>query len=344
MVEPVKFSNDKLLLLNQLVLPSKVEYVTCTNWQQAVEAIKDMVVRGAPAIGIAGGYALALAVKEYSKLPEGAAETSIKQAAQRISSARPTAVNLMWAVRRVEKAALEVLSLNPELAAEKALEEAKAIHQEDIEANLRMAEFGAPLIPAGAAVLTHCNAGALATGGYGTALGVIRKAWSLGRITRVYADETRPYLQGSRLTAWELSQDGIEVVVLADGAAGYLMSLGKIGCVIVGADRVAANGDVANKIGTYSLACLAKRHGIPFYVAAPWSTFDLTIKSGREIPVEERSETEILEFRGVRVAPEGVRAFNPAFDVTPAELITAIITEKGVIEHPVGYNLWKHVS
>jgi len=349
MVSAIKWDDDKLMLLDQRLLPDKVEYVNCVDFRQAAKAIRDMVVRGAPAIGITGGYALAMATMEAAQRFPGPSKVSlqedfIKRAASTIMEARPTAVNLAWAVNRVMSKTIEKLkNLGIEEAIKVSVFEAKSINEEDIEINRKIGENGAKLIKPGSRVLTHCNAGALATGGYGTALGVIRQAWKQNKVTMVYADETRPYLQGARLTAWELLQDGISVTVLADSAAGHLMSLGKVDVVIVGADRIASNGDVANKIGTFSLACLCSYHKIPFYVAAPVSTFDLSIDSGKDIPIEERSEREILEFRGVAVAPKGAKAFNPAFDVTPASLISAIITEKGVIFPPFRENLPRYV-
>ncbi|MGB4326206.1 MAG: S-methyl-5-thioribose-1-phosphate isomerase, partial [Bacillota bacterium] len=257
----------------------------------------------------------------------------------------PTAVNLKWAVDRVLSKGLDAFNrYGPEESLELAVQEAITIHNEDVEMNYQIGRNGSLLIKPGSNVLTHCNAGALATGGWGTALGVIRQAQSEGKIRKVYVDETRPFLQGSRLTAWELEQDDIDVTVLVDGAAGYLLSLGEVDAVIVGADRIGANGDVANKIGTYSLACLCEHHNIPFYVAAPVSTFDLTIRSGREIPIEHRDELEVLEFLGKRVAPYGVKGFNPSFDVTPNRMVSAIITELGNIFAPFEDNIKKIIS
>ncbi|HHX10409.1 MAG TPA: S-methyl-5-thioribose-1-phosphate isomerase [Firmicutes bacterium] len=349
MVQAIKWDQGVLSLLDQRVLPQEVKYITCTDYKQTAKAIKDMVVRGAPAIGISGGYGLALAASEAAdKFGSGndspeilaAAEQFLREAASVLVSARPTAVNLPWAVERVLKKAVSALRHGGASgAAEVALAEARSIELEDIEVNRRIGVNGAALIKPGSNVMTHCNAGALATGGWGTALGVIRQAWSDNRVLMVYANETRPFLQGARLTAWELMQDGIPVTLLADSAAGYVMSLGRIDAVVVGADRIAANGDVANKIGTYTLACLCKLHNIPFYVAAPMSTFDLSLATGREIQIEERSETEILEFMGKPVAPAGARAFNPSFDITPAELISAIITENGTVFPPLDKNL-----
>lgn len=367
-VQAVKWEDGELILLDQRYLPERIEYARCGDFREISGAIRDMVVRGAPAIGIAGGYGVAAAAREawLARPIEGAgsrgdwsrvstARRSLADAASALAGARPTAVNLRWAVDRVLQKALAALGEgeNPvkpggtqdplENAYAVSLVEARAIQQEDVDMNRRMGEHGAALIAPGSRVLTHCNAGALATGGYGTALGVVRRAWEQGKITMVYADETRPFLQGARLTAWELMQDGIDVTVLVDSAAGFLISKGGIDCVIVGADRIVRNGDVANKIGTYTLACLCHLHGIPFYVAAPTSTFDLSIADMSGIPVEERSPSEVLSFWGRGVAPRGAKAYNPAFDLTPARLISAIITEKGVIYPPIGENLPKTV-
>ena len=305
-VEPIRWKGDRLELLDQRLLPGKKKYITCRTAEQVAKAIKDMVVRGAPAIGCAAAFGVVLG--------KGSAR-SFKV----LSESRPTAVNLFWALERMKKA--------------KDLEaEAKAIFDEDLAANRAMGELGATLIPERARVMTHCNTGALATAGHGTALGVIRS--SKNKKIRVIANETRPYLQGARLTAWELVQEGIPCTLITDNMAGHLMSRGEVDVVVVGADRIAANGDVANKIGTYSLAVLAKRHGIPFYVVAPLSTFDPKIPSGKEIPIEERPAAEVTGYRDLKWAPNGVAVRNPAFDVTPAELITGIVCEKGVVLNP----------
>ncbi len=341
MIPAIKWNNGILLLLDQRLLPEQIEYVECNDYKQAAKAIKDMVVRGAPAIGIAGGYGVAMAVEEavrqFGSGPGGTStlakiEEFLGQAGTWLASARPTAVNLPWAVHRVLSKTISSLKVGGiTKALEVARSEARALELEDIEINHKIGFNGSALIKPGSRVLTHCNAGALATGGWGTALGVVRQAWSEGKISMVYADETRPFLQGARLTAWELKQDGIDVTVLVDSAAGYLIWQGNVDAVIVGADRIAANGDTANKIGTYTLACLCRQHCIPFYVAAPVSTFDLNLKCGSEIPVEQRAESEVLEFMGRPVAAKGARAFNPSFDVTPGHMISAIITERGVI-------------
>lgn len=346
MIQAVIWKGDHLLLLDQRLLPERIEYVKCKDYREVADGIRDMVVRGAPAIGIAGGYGVALSTAgtEDGPAPKGATELAnyITAAAHHVASARPTAVNLQWAVDRVLAATLKAIENDgTDSAFKTAAHEAMAIEEEDVKINKAIGAHGARLVKPGATILTHCNAGALATGGYGTALGVVRKAWEEDKVSMVYACETRPYLQGARLTAWELIQDGIDVTILVDSAAGYLISQGKVDFIVVGADRVARNGDVANKIGTYTLACLAQRHRVPFYVASPISTFDLSLESGDQIPVEERDENEVLTLLGKSVAPVGARAFNPAFDITPASLICGIITEKGVIRHPVAENIQK---
>ncbi|HZM36885.1 MAG TPA: S-methyl-5-thioribose-1-phosphate isomerase [Burkholderiales bacterium] len=305
-VQPIRWRGDRLELLDQRLLPDKTVYLTCRTAGEVAKAIKDMVVRGAPAIGCAAAFGIVLS-------------KGSSQAYEALKKSRPTAVNLFWALERMKKA--------------KDLEaEAKAIYEEDVAANRAMGEVGAALIPENARIMTHCNAGALATAGYGTALGVIRSSKS--KKISVIANETRPYLQGARLTAYEMVQEGIPVTLITDSMAGHLMSRGEVDVVVVGADRIAANGDVANKIGTYALAVLAKRHGIPFYVAAPLSTFDPSIPDGSKIPIEERGAEEVTGYRDARWAPHGISVRNPAFDVTPAELVTGIITEKGVVMHP----------
>jgi methylthioribose-1-phosphate isomerase len=315
-VEPIRWKRDRLELLDQRLLPDKTVYVTCRTADEVASAIRDMVVRGAPAIGCAAAFGVALS--------KGSPESF-----EVLRNSRPTAVNLFWALDRMKKA--------------KDLEaEAKAIFEEDLAANHAMGKLGAELIPDKARVMTHCNAGALATAGYGTALGVIRS--SKNKNISVIANETRPYLQGARLTAYEMVQEGIPVTLITDSMAGHLMSRGEVDVVVVGADRIAANGDVANKIGTYALAVLAKRHGIPFYVAAPLSTFDPSIPDGSRIPIEERGADEVTGYRDARWAPLGVSVRNPAFDVTPAELITGIICEKGVVMHPTREKLQSLIS
>lgn len=315
-----------VVLLDQRLLPFDRRFVTCRTPDEVAEAIRQMVVRGAPAIGIAAAYGMALALFPGSD----ASSEVLDRAARVLVQARPTAVNLAWAVRRMSQVAGAVRGATPEALREVLVREALAIHQEDIDRNRAIGIHGAALIPDEATVLTHCNAGALATGGYGTALGVIRAARESGKHLRVVACETRPYLQGARLTAWELLEDGFDVTLITDNAAGYLMSRGEITCVVVGADRIARNGDTANKVGTYVHAVVAARHGVPFYVAAPTSTLDPALPDGTGIPIEERRSDEVTQVLGTPIAPAGVRVRNPAFDVTPGSLITAIITEIGV--------------
>lgn len=329
-----------LELIDQRQLPSKLVKHKCRNTKQLYEAIKTLTVRGAPAIGVAGAYGLVLAVRKLDAKcsVKKDALKRLKKAADYLRRVRPTAVNLSWALDRgihtVEKFAAE----NPEADLQSLrriiLKEAKAIHREDAEMCRRIGRNGQKFIKNGYGVLTHCNAGALATAGQGTALSIMFEAHKKGKKFKVYVDETRPVLQGARLTAWELKQAKIDTVVICDNMAGWLMKQGKINAVITGADRIAANGDAANKIGTYSVSVLAKEHGIPFYIAAPSSTFDLSIKSGGQIPIEQRPADEVKFLGGKRIVPDGVDIYNPAFDVTPAENITAIITEKGVIENP----------
>lgn len=332
MLRPLYWEGGTLRLLDQTRLPEEEVWLTLRAWQEVAEAIRGMRVRGAPAIGIAAAYGLALALWS---LPAGAdAKRAFQEAAQGLGETRPTAVNLFWAISRMER----VFSTHqdgglPRLR-EALLAEAQKIHAEDVAANRRLGAFGAALLPPRARLLTICNTGALATGGYGTALGVVRSAWEQGKLELVYVCETRPRLQGARLTAWELLRDGIPFKLIADSAAGWLLAQGEVHAVVVGADRIARNGDTANKIGTYTLAVLAQRHQVPFYVVAPTSTVDLDLESGEGIPIEERGEDEVLAPYGCRLAPPGTRAWNPAFDVTPAELITAIVTERGVIKPP----------
>jgi len=316
-------------------------YVTCKTHQEVADVIRNMVVRGAPAIGVAAAMGIALGVKN-SKAETGAdLKKDFDQIADLIGKTRPTAVNLFWAIGRM-KDKFEYLRMRPVPQIKEALiEESQRMHAEDIAANQAMGRHGATLMPSSGGVLTHCNAGALATAGYGTALGVIRAAVEQGKKIHVYADETRPFLQGSRLTAWELMKDGIPTTVISDNMAGVMMKQGKIGAIVVGADRIAANGDVANKIGTYTVAILAKEHGIPFYVAAPFSTIDLNTPDGSKIPIEERNAKEVTHIAGKQMVPDGVSVENPAFDVTPAKYIAAIITERGVVREPYGDSIKK---
>jgi methylthioribose-1-phosphate isomerase len=326
-LRPVSYdgSKDAVRLLDQRRLPAEERWLELTSSEEVAAAIRDLAVRGAPAIGVAAAYGIAVDARRGKDAP------ALRAAAESLALARPTAVNLAWAVRRMTRR----IGLGPD----ELLKEAHAIRDEDEAACRRIGALGAKLIPPRAKVLTHCNAGALATAGYGTALGVVRAAVEAGNPVSVYAGETRPFLQGARLTAWELHRDGIPVTLLTDGMAGWLMARGEIACVVVGADRIAANGDVANKIGTYALAVLAAHHGLPFYVAAPWSTVDLDTKDGAAIPIEERGADEVLTIAGQRIAPAGVPARYPAFDVTPEALVTAIVTERGIVRRPYAEGL-----
>ncbi|MFC4768980.1 S-methyl-5-thioribose-1-phosphate isomerase [Effusibacillus consociatus] len=333
-MEPIKWNGTSLLLLDQLQLPEKMEWVDCKTVEDVAEAIETMKVRGAPAIGAAAAFGIAIGAQQGANLNKGDFLQYIKGVGERLARTRPTAVNLFWAIRRMnhlidQNADLEV----PELV-ELITREAQTIAKEDVAMNQAIGQHGLRYIPHNARILTHCNTGSLATAGYGTALGVIRAAQEAGKNISVYADETRPYLQGARLTAFELHQDNIPVTVITDSMAGHLMKEKQVDLVIVGADRITANGDTANKIGTYSLAVLAKHHGIPFYVAAPTSTLDFSLETGERIEIEQRSPEEVAVIGGKRMVPAGVPALHPAFDVTPHEFITAIITEKGVVESP----------
>ena len=330
-VATLRWDGERLQLIDQRVLPMQTRYVACSSAGDVAAAIRDMVVRGAPAIGCAAAYGVALEARRLADTQTRGCAEALNEAIEQLAASRPTAVNLAGALARMRMVLAASSGSDPAQVARRLLHEAHAIADEDVASNRRMGELGAVLIPDGARVLTHCNAGALATTGHGTALGVIRSAVSAGKRVRVFADETRPFLQGARLTAWELQQDGIDVTLIADVAAGHLMSRGEVDLVIVGADRVVANGDTANKIGTYPLAVLAHRHAIPFYVAAPVSTIDPALPSGDRIPIEERTPDEVTGFREYRWAPAGVAVRNPAFDVTPAELISALITERGVL-------------
>ena len=332
--DTLRWREGRLEMIDQRVLPNEILYLPYDSALGVAGGIRDMVVRGAPAIGCAAAYGIALEAARLRHQPSTAFNRELDSAFHVLETSRPTAVNLFWALARMRRMRDKVKGGTPAQSAERLLEEAHAIFNEDIAANRLMGAYGAELIQDGAAILTHCNAGALATAGHGTALGVIRSAIESGKSVSVFADETRPFLQGARLTAWELMQDDIPVTLIADNAAGYLMSRGEINAVIVGADRVAANGDVANKIGTYQVAVLARRHKIPFYVAAPISTIDATIESGADIPIEERAADEIRGYRESHWAPANVRVRNPVFDVTPAELVSAIITERGAILEP----------
>lgn len=326
------WADERVHLIDQTKLPLTEETLVCADYRCLAEAIRSLRVRGAPAIGVAAAYAVALAAREAGSDAPGGFRADLERGAGEIRATRPTAVNLFWGVQQVLTAVDAAGSVEEARAA--ALATAHRLAEEDIQINQRLGEAGADLIPPDATVLTHCNAGALATVDYGTALGVIRSAYRQGRVKQVFADETRPVLQGARLTTWELAADGIPVTLITDNMAGHFMQRGEISCVIVGADRIAANGDVANKIGTYSVAVLAQAHGIPFYVAAPVSTFDLTLASGAEIPIEERAAEEVTHVGGVQIAPEGISVRNPAFDVTPHRFVSAIVTERGVLHPP----------
>jgi methylthioribose-1-phosphate isomerase len=334
MVNTLEWTDAGVRFIDQTKLPTEEVYVTCATYQEVADAIRNMVVRGAPAIGVAAAMGIALGVKSIKAENIAELRNQFGHVCRVMGETRPTAVNLFWAIRRMQRR-FEELSGRP-LAEirQRIIDEARLMHEEDIEVNREMGRNGAVLLPSSGSILTHCNAGALATAGYGTALGVIRAAVENGKKLHVYADETRPFLQGSRLTAWELMKDGIPTTLISDNMAGSIMAEGKIQAVIVGADRIAANGDAANKIGTYSVAILAKEHGIPFYVAAPFSTVDMETPDGSKIPIEERSPTEVTHVAGKQIAPTGVEVRNPAFDVTPAKYITAIITERGVARAP----------
>jgi methylthioribose-1-phosphate isomerase len=331
-IRPIQWASGKLRLLDQTRLPLEQITLELDHHQQVVDAIREMRVRGAPAIGVAAAYAVAMAAREIAATDRTMFLARLREAAAAIAAARPTAVNLQWAVRRM----LQVADAEPDwkTVADRLLAEARRLQDEDEEINRRMGDVGKELIPDGGSVLTHCNTGALATAGYGTALGVIRASWEEGRRFRVFNTETRPFLQGSRLTSWEFQQLGIPATLVVDGAAGALMRQGEISCVITGADRIAANGDTANKIGTYTLAVLARENGIPFYVAAPTSTVDLSLSTGDHIQIEQRPPEEVTHWQGVPTAPPGVQALNPAFDVTPHRYIAAIVTEGGISRPP----------
>ena len=329
-IRPIRWQGDRLDLLDQRKLPFGVEYLECRDSHSVSQAIKELVVRGAPAIGIAAAYGVVLAGRDLVAKHGVDALKQMEASINELNASRPTAVNLMWAIARMRRALAEA-----GIGWLRIIEaEARAIEAEDLAANRAMGLLGAELIAAGSGVLTHCNTGSLATAGFGTALGVIRAGVATGKIERVYASETRPWLQGARLTAWELHEDGIPVTLIADGASAHLMKIGKVQWLIVGADRICANGDVANKIGTYAHAIAAKRHGVKVMVVAPSSTVDMATASGEDIHIEERSPAELLSVNGVRTVATGVAAFNPVFDITPAELIDALVTEKGVIAAP----------
>jgi methylthioribose-1-phosphate isomerase len=344
MIITLEWTDSGVRFLDQTKLPTEETYVTCTTHERVADVIRTMVVRGAPAIGVAAAMGIALGIKNSRAQTGAELNADFDRIAQTIGETRPTAVNLFWAIRRMREK-FEFLRVRPVPQIKQGLiEEAQRMHAEDIAANQAMGRHGATLMPASGGVLTHCNAGALATAGYGTALGVIRAAVEQGKRIHVYADETRPFLQGSRLTAWELMKDGIPTTVISDNMAGAMMKQGKIRAIVVGADRIAANGDVANKIGTYTVAVLAKEHGIPFYVAAPISTVDLETADGSRIPIEQRSAKEVTHIAGRQMVPEGVNVENPAFDVTPANYVAAIITERGIARAPYEESLRRLVE
>lgn len=340
MVRTVEWRNGAVVLIDQRLLPTQEVYRVCRDYREVAAAITDMVVRGAPAIGVTAAFGIALGMQH--------AKGNLAQAMERIcrtfAATRPTAVNLFWAIERMRDAFTRVAAHDGAAVREALLAEARAIHREDIAANRALGRFGAELVPDHARVMTHCNAGALATAGYGTALGVIRAARDAGKRVVVVATETRPFLQGARLTAWELKKDRIPVTLITDNMAGHVLQSGTVSCIVVGADRVAANGDVANKIGTYTLAVLAKRHRVPFIVAAPTSTVDLACPDGTAIPIESRDPREVTHILGRQVPPSGIKVLNPAFDVTPSDLVTAIVTEAGVARAPYARSLRRLVD
>jgi methylthioribose-1-phosphate isomerase len=341
MIQTLEWTEQGIRFIDQTKLPTEEVYVTCTTHEQVADVIRTMVVRGAPAIGVAAAMGIALGIQNSKAETVADLKRELDQICDLISKTRPTAVNLFWAIRRMQEKFEPLRIRSIATIKTEIIEEAKRMHAEDIAANQSMGRHGATLMPSQGGVLTHCNAGALATAGYGTALGVIRAAVEQGKKIHVYADETRPFLQGSRLTAWELMKDGIPTTVIADNMAGAMMKQGKIGAIVVGADRIAANGDVANKIGTYTVAVLAKENGIPFYVAAPLSTVDLACPDGSKIPIEQRSAREVTHIAGKQMVPDGVSVENPAFDVTPAKYVAAIITERGVAREPYTESLQK---
>jgi methylthioribose-1-phosphate isomerase len=334
MIKTIFWKNNSVVLIDQNALPLVEKYVACKSYKEVISAIKDLTVRGAPAIGVAAAMGAALGALHLPSLSSKEFRRKFSAICEEIAQSRPTARNLFWALERMKKCFDEAILSGKRDLVKELINEAKRICLEDIEINRQMGKYGNSLLADGDNILTHCNAGALATAGYGTALGVIRAAREEGKKLHVYVDETRPVLQGARLTAWELKKEKIPFTLITDNMAGFLMQQGKIDKIIVGADRITANGDTANKIGTYSLAVLAQAHRIPLYVAAPLSTIDVSLKTGAAIPIEERKSEEVTHFKGVRSAPAGTKVYNPAFDVTPAKYITAIITEKGILTKP----------
>jgi len=342
MLKPIAWTEHGVRILDQRALPARESYLTCKTYEDVADAIRRMVIRGAPALGIAAAMGIALGMQQSSAKDLKTLEADFEKIAETLAQTRPTAVNLFWAIARLRQRFHELESMPHQLAASELIAnikqalvaEAQRIHAEDIAQNQTIGRYGAALILDRACVLTYCNAGALATGGFGTALGVVRAAVAAGKQVHVFACETRPYLQGARLTTWELQRDAIPTTLITDNMVGHFMKQGKIDCVLVGADRIARNGDVANKIGTYSVALLAREHAVPFYVAAPFTSIDLSIPSGEHIPIEERPAEEVTHIAGTRIVPENIPAAHPAFDVTPARLVTAIITERGLARPP----------
>ncbi len=328
-IETIEWTPEGVVMIDQTRLPRETSFVTCRTYAEVADAIRTMIIRGAPAIGVAAAMGVALGALHSNDL-----EADMPVICETLAKTRPTAVNLFWAIRRMKKVYESAQHMPLDQIRKRLIAEAQKIREEDIAINEAIGRNGAPLVPDGKTVLTHCNAGALATAGFGTALGVIRAAVRMGKTIDVFADETRPFLQGARLTAWELQRDRIPTTLITDNMAGHFLKSGRIGCVVVGADRIAANGDVANKIGTYSVAVLARENGVPFYVAAPISTLDLTLASGDQIPIEERAGKEVTHLQDVAIAPEGIGVANPAFDVTPNRYVSAIITERGVARAP----------
>src|SRR5690348_2989285 len=343
MIQTLEWTDKGVCFIDQTKLPTEEVYVTCKTHEQVADVIRNMVVRGAPAIGVAAAMGIALGANNSKAESTGDLKREFDAICDLIGKTRPTAVNLFWAIRRMQEKFERIRMHSISQIKQALIEEAQRMHAEDIAANQAMGRHGATLMPSAGGVLTHCNAGALATAGYGTALGVIRAAVEQGKKIHVYADETRPFLQGSRLTAWELMKDAIPTTVISDNMAGAMMKQGKIGAIVVGADRIAANGDVANKIGTYTVAILAMEHGIPFYVAAPFSTVDMACPDGAGIPIEQRSTREVTHIAGKAIAPDGVKVENPAFDVTPAKYVAAIITERGIARAPYEQSL-RHLA
>jgi len=346
MLPTIEWKDDVIVMIDQRKLPASEIYVSCKTAQEVARAIKTMVIRGAPAIGVAAAMGIAIGMRRSKATGTKQFATEFQKLCDLMAATRPTAVNLFWAIERMKRVFADAAQggCSVDEIKQRLESDARRIHDEDVESCRTMGAFGAELVPQEARILTHCNAGALATAGYGTALGVVRAAAERGKKVTVLADETRPFLQGARLTAWELVKDGIDTTVITDNMAGSMMRLGQVDLVVVGADRIAANGDVANKIGTYGVAVLAREHGIPFYVAAPLSTIDLDTADGSTIPIEERDSREVTHVGPSRLTPEGVRVRNPAFDVTPARYITAIITERGVVRAPFHESLAALVS